>query len=248
MQAVDSAETLLEPVIRGADLVVLCTPLSEMRRLVDSFKGCLEPGAVVTDVGSVKATVVHELEPRVHAAGGRFVGSHPMAGSEQSGVAHARANLFEDAVAVVTPAQSTDPSALARVIHLWESIGSRVLSMPAGHHDTLVSRSSHLPHVIAAALAHSILTPGHPSELGPLCAGGFRDTTRVASGAPEMWRDIVLSNRAALLEALDGFDASVTELRSALRCGDGEAIHRFLSDAKNRRDAWKRRDARSIGE
>ncbi|MBL9135766.1 MAG: prephenate dehydrogenase/arogenate dehydrogenase family protein [Verrucomicrobiales bacterium] len=236
--AVDEVSLDLAEVLRGAELVVLCTPLSQMAPLVARFPGALARGAVVTDVGSVKTSVVASLEGPVAAAGGSFVGSHPMAGSERSGVEAARADLFEGAVSVVTPTFAGDAGAGIQVVQLWEALGSRVVTLAPELHDELVSRSSHLPHLVAATLARFILSPSHPLEQRQLCAAGFRDTTRVASGSPGMWRDIALANREAILAALDGFQHGLGELRAELEKCDGEAIEAFLGVAKERRDGW----------
>src|SRR5262249_29907036 len=158
-------------------------------------------GAIVTDVGSVKAGVVRELEPLITKAGAHFIGSHPMAGGEKAGVLAAREDLFQNAVCVVTPTRKTNKAALKKVTQFWQTVGGRVLTLPPEQHDLLVSRSSHLPHIAAAALARQILNPTQPKQQSLLCATGFRDTTRIASGSPEMWRDIALANRKNLSRA-----------------------------------------------
>ena len=155
----------------------------------------LKRGALVTDVGSVKGTVVRSLSAIFEQSGGHFVGSHPMAGAEKTGVSAAREDLFNHAVCVVTPTKCSRPKAVKKVEALWSGVGCRVLSLSAKEHDELVSRSSHLPHVLAALADESGLEPALRPEQQALCANGFRDTTRIASGSPEMWRDIVLANR-----------------------------------------------------
>lgn len=237
-KVVDAVSMDLGEVLRGAEMVVLCTPLSQMAPLVEQFPGRLARGAVVTDVGSVKTPVVASLEGAVSAAGGSFVGSHPMAGSERSGVEAARADLFDGAVSVVTPTFTGDAGAGIQVVQMWEALGCRVVTLAPELHDELVSRSSHLPHLVAAALARFILSPSHPLEQRQLCSTGFRDTTRVASGSPAMWRDIALANREAILAALDGFQHGLAELREELEKRDGAAIEAFLGMAKERRDGW----------
>jgi len=236
--AVDRAGGSLEEAVAGADLVVLCTPVAQMAGLAREIAPLLEPGACVTDVGSVKEAVVVAAEGPIAGAGGCFIGSHPMAGSERTGVTAAREDLFCRAVSVVTPTEASDAGALERVRGLWEAVGARVLTMTPRHHDVLVSRSSHLPHLLAATLARFVLSPEQPAEQGCLCATGFRDTTRVASGSPEMWRDIALGNRVALLAALDGMQGALTEFRGLLEAGDGRAVEDYFRLAKERRDAW----------
>jgi prephenate dehydrogenase len=209
-----------------------------MRSRVREMLPALKRGAIVTDVGSVKASVVRELESLVAGAGAHFVGSHPMAGAEKTGVAAACADLFVNAVCVVTPAKKTNRAALKKVEQFWKSLGSRVLELAPEIHDALVSRSSHLPHVVAATLAGHILNPAHPKHQAALCANGFRDTTRIASGSPEMWHDIALANRKNLGRSLDAFIADLQKFRRMLAKADTKAIAKFFETAKKRRDAW----------
>ena len=236
--AVDQATRDLETAVAGAELIVLCTPIAQMRGLAEQMLPALKPGAVVTDVGSVKGRVARELEPLVAKAGGHFVGSHPMAGAEKMGVAAARADLFVKAVCVITPTPRSNGAAVAKVKRLWKSVGSRVLRLTPARHDALVSRSSHLPHVVAATLANLVLDPAWPREQADLCANGFRDTTRIASGSPEMWRDIALANRENLSRAVGTFVADLQEFRRILKSGNVETISRFFERAKQMRDGW----------
>ncbi len=237
--AVDTAGTDLAEAVRDADLVVFCTPLGQMPLLAEQAAPFLSAGALVTDVGSVKGPVVRALEPLCTAAGARFVGSHPMAGSERTGVGAARADLFAGAVCVVTPTSRSDPAAVATVTGLWEALGGRVLTMPPEAHDERVARTSHLPQALAATLAHLVLAPEAPPEQARLCAGGFRDGTRVASGSPEMWRDIFLANREPVMRALEEFGRALDSLRRAVAAGDAAALERFLTTARERREAWR---------
>lgn len=234
----DRADDRLEPVLDGADLVVLCTPLGQMRGLAENFKGRLHRGALVTDVGSVKGSVVREVEGLVSEAGGRFVGSHPMAGSERTGMVAARGDLFEGAVSVVTPTVRTEAGAIKEVRGLWEGVGAQVWEMSAERHDDLVSRSSHLTYWVATVLAGHVLSPDQAEGQARLCASGFRDTTRVAAGSAVMWRDIALANREALLRALDGYEADWKRFRAALELGDAGGLEACLGEAQRRREAW----------
>jgi prephenate dehydrogenase len=237
--AVDEGTTDFASAIKGADLIIFCTPLSGMRVQAKQLKGLIEPGAVVTDVGSVKGSVVRELEALVARAGGAFVGSHPMAGAEKSGVSAARPDLFQDAVCVVTPTRKTDRAALGKVERLWRDIGSCVLRLSPAQHDEMVSRTSHLPHLVAAGLAHRVLDPTAPRQQSQLCANGFRDTTRIASGSPEMWRDIAMANRASIGRALRNFIRDLENIRTLVARGNAKEIERFLVKAKQRRDSWR---------
>lgn len=236
--AVDAATCDLLEAVAGSDLIVLCTPISQMRPLVERMLPAVAPGAIITDVGSVKSEVVGELEPLAREVGAHFVGSHPMAGAEKTGVSAARAELFVDAVCVVTPGKRTHKASVRAVEGLWRSVGGRVRRLAPDIHDALVSRSSHLPHVAAAALANFVLDPAHPKRQPELCATGFRDTTRIASGSPDMWRDIALGNRRNLDGALEALIRDLRRFQRALRAADAAAITAFFEQAKRRRDAW----------
>jgi len=237
--ALDFATTDLPAAVWDADLIILCTPLAQMRPVVERILPALKRGAIVTDVGSVKTSVVRELESLIARAGAHFVGSHPMAGAEKTGVAASRVDLFERTVCVITPTRKTSRSALNKVKQFWTAVGSRVLELKPELHDVLVSRSSHLPHVIAATLAGHVLDPTRPKQQAALCANGFRDTTRIASGSPEMWRDIALANRKNLVRSLDAFAAELRRFRRLANAGDARAIAKFFETAKRRRDDWQ---------
>ena len=237
--ATDYATTDLAAAVSNSDLVILCTPLAQMRSLAEQFLPALKRGAIVTDVGSVKADVVRELESLIAKAGAHFVGSHPMAGGEKTGVAAAREDLLENAVCVVTPTAKSNSGAVRKLERFWKSLGARVLKLPPEQHDLFVSRTSHLPHVVAAALANLVLSPAQPIGQAQLCANGFRDTTRIASGSPEMWRDIALSNRKHLASAVTAFISELQTFQAALQHLDENAIEEFFEAAKKRRDQWR---------
>ena len=232
------ATTDLIAAVHDADLIMLCPPLAQMLGLTERIVPHLKPGAIVSDVGSVKGRVVAELESLVHRAGAHFIGGHPMAGGAKMGVGAARAALFDQAVCILTPTAQSNAAALSQLDEFWRALGTRVLHMTPLLHDELVARSSHLPHVLAAGLANYVLSPAHPPEQPQLCATGFRDTTRIASGSPEMWRDIALANREPLADALGAFIGNLQKLQSAIAAGDAAALEKFYQTAKQRRDAW----------
>jgi prephenate dehydrogenase len=240
--AVDFATTDLLAAVWDADMVMLCTPLAQMRPRVKEMLPALKHGAIVTDVGSVKGSVVRELESLVAKAGAYFVGSHPMAGAEKTGVGAASAELFVNAICVVTPTRKSNPTAVRKTEQFWRLLGARTLRLTPEQHDLFVSRSSHLPHVVAAALAGYVLNPAQPKQQAALCANGFRDTTRIASGSPEMWRDIALANRKNLKRALEDFASDLKKFQRALAGADAKTITKFFETAKNRRDSWQRQD------
>jgi prephenate dehydrogenase len=229
----------LPEAVLDADLIVLCTPLSQMQALVTQMRPCLKAGAVVTDVGSVKGSVVQELEPIIHSAKAHFVGSHPMAGSERTGLAAARADLFRNALCLITPGVHSSVDAVCAVQSFWKAVGGSPLRMTPELHDDLVSRSSHLPHVVAAELANYVLSPAHPKEQALVCANGFKDTTRIASGSTEMWRDIVMANRKNMSRVLGVFIEDLQEFQLALEREDVKAVEEFFANAKQRRDQWR---------
>ena len=235
--AVDSATRNLFEAVKDADLIVFCTPLGQMKELAQQIAPALKKDVIVTDVGSVKGSVTKELEPIIKKAGGHFVGSHPMAGSEKMGVQAARADLFEGAICIVT---AKVPSTWSRrVEELWKSVGGKPLRLTAAQHDEFVSRSSHLPHVIAAELANYVLSPAHPTEQAAVCATGFRDTTRIAAGSPEMWRDISVANRENLSRVLGVVIDDLREFQHALDSQNVAVIEEFFRHAKERRDRWQ---------
>jgi prephenate dehydrogenase len=236
--AVDQAVRDLPTAVQGADLIVLCTPIAQMRELAEQMLPALKPGVLVTDVGSVKGSVVQELEPLFASVGACFIGSHPMAGAEKTGVGAARPDLFVKAICIVTPTPFSPPALVARLEEFWASVGAVSLRLTPELHDDLVSRSSHLPHVIAAELANYVLSPAHPKEQAMVCANGFRDTTRIASGSPEMWRDISLANRRNLARVLGVFIEDLQEFQLALEKGDEKTVEEFFTQAKKRRDLW----------
>jgi prephenate dehydrogenase len=237
--AMDYAITDLLAAVSNADLVILCTPLAQMRSLAEQFLPALKRGAIITDVGSVKSGVVRELESLAGKAGAHFIGSHPMAGAEKTGVLAARADLFENAMCVMTPTKKSNKAAVRKLEGFWKSLGSRVLKLPPEQHDLFVSRTSHLPHVVAATLANLVLSPAQPQGQSQLCATGFRDTTRIASGSPEMWRDITLANRKHIARSVSDFIAELQRFEKILKSAEADAIAKFFESAKQRRDCWR---------
>lgn len=229
----------LREAVLDADLIILCTPLSQMHALTAQMPPWLKPGAIVTDVGSVKGSVVQDLEPIITGGRGHFVGSHPMAGSEKTGLAAARSDLFRNAICLVTPGAHAPVEAICAVQNFWKAVGGWPIRMTPETHDDLVSRSSHLPHVVAAELANYVLSPAHPKEQALVCANGFKDTTRIASGSPEMWRDISMANRKNLGRVLGVFIEDLQEFQLALEREDVQAVEEFFTKAKQRRDQWR---------
>lgn len=227
---------------RGASIVVVCTPVGTIPDMLQLIRPALSPDAIVTDAGSSKRGIVSRAETVfADARGPWFVGSHPMAGAEDSGVEAAREDLFENAFCVLTPGASAPAAAVDRVGAMWEAAGAKILRMSAEEHDSLVAAASHLPHLVAAALTKSVAEFSlNSAGVLPLLAGGFRDTTRIASGSPEVWRDICLSNGSAISEALDLFGDVFARMREVMRGGDPALVEKFFGAAKEFRDGIPR--------
>jgi prephenate dehydrogenase len=201
--------------VRTADIVVLCVPIETMKGLVEKFADALKPTALVTDVGSVKESVDREIAPLL-AGKALWVGSHPMAGSEQAGFAAARANLFRGAFVILTPTNQTQKQAEQRAEEFWSlpEIGGRIVKIPPQNHDIKVAQISHLPHLLAAVLVNHVQHAD--SEALQLVGGGFRDTTRIASGSPELWAEILSANARAVAHALNPFIEELKTLKNNL--------------------------------
>ncbi|MDZ4289932.1 MAG: prephenate dehydrogenase/arogenate dehydrogenase family protein, partial [Prosthecobacter sp.] len=215
----------------GASLIILATPVTAMPDLARQMAPAVAADAIITDVGSVKASVVKALEP---IFGKRFIGSHPMAGSEKAGIETARGDLFQGAVCLLTPTARTAPASVTQLSQFWQALGCRVLEFTPEDHDLKVARISHLPHLMACVTTLAALR-GDPAAAACV-ANGFRDTTRVAGGDPDMWTGIAMENRAALLACAREASATLTELLEILEKPDEEALRRFLTEAKTRRD------------
>ncbi|MGZ8404645.1 MAG: prephenate dehydrogenase [Nitrospira sp.] len=225
--------------VRGADLVVLATPVDTYERHLHEWAHWLAPGAIVSDVGSVKGTLVERSESTM-PAGVHFVGAHPIAGKEKTGVAAGSDQLFKGARCILTPTTRTDPAALDRVRQLWEEAGSIVLLMDPHLHDLILGAVSHLPHVAAFALMNALAELRDqqvPSlDLAGHSGGGLRDTTRIAASSPEMWRDIFLWNRDNVVSYIDRYVRALEEVKQVIQAGDAAGIEKFLERAKGERD------------
>jgi prephenate dehydrogenase len=226
MGAIDEAFLDPDAAFMNADLVVLCTPAALVPPMLDTLRGALPDGGVVTDVASTKAEICrHARDTWPQPL--RFVGSHPMAGSEKFGPEHATPGLYEGCVTVMEPADGHAPDAWETVRELWESVGSRVVVIDPTEHDRLVARTSHLPHVAAACLAR---VAASADDARAVAGGGFRDTTRVAEGRPEIWRDICLTNREALLDGIDALGGQLATVRRAVETSDADALETFFRE------------------
>jgi cyclohexadieny/prephenate dehydrogenase len=223
--------------VEEADLVVICAPVGAYPAIGAAITPHLKPGAILSDVGSVKASVVRDLAPLV-PAGVSLVPGHPIAGTEKSGPQNGFAELFEGRWAILTPPEGTDRAAVERIATLWRGVGSMVAEMDADHHDLVLAITSHVPHLIAYTIVGTAvdLEESLKSEVIKFSASGFRDFTRIAASDPTFWRDVFLNNRDAVLEMLQRFTEDLSQLQRAIRRGEGE----FLFDRFSRARAIRR--------
>ena len=224
--------------VRGADLVLVAAPVAQFPRIFAAIAPALEPDALVVDGGSTKQDVVAAARAHLGAALARFVPSHPIAGAEKSGAAAAKAELLDGRRVVITPLAENAPAVVARAEAMWRACGARVSRMTPEAHDAVLAAVSHLPHVLSYALVHEFAGRPDSGELFGLAAGGFRDFTRIASSHPEMWRDIFVANRTALLAEMHRYAAKLAELRALVARGDGAALERVFAEARAARERW----------
>jgi prephenate dehydrogenase len=217
----------LASVVDGAEIVVLCTPPHAIGESGTRLASLLPPRVPVTDAGSVKERIVSALES---ALGGRFIGAHPMAGSEQSGIAAARPDLYDGSLCILTPTENSDPSALEAVRRLWTAAGCRIHEMSPAAHDAAVARVSHLPHAAAAALVHAALAADR--SFSALAGSGYRDSTRIACGPEGLWAEILLENRKEVASGISDLQDHLEALKMAIARGDRGAIEAFLRTAR----------------
>ena len=232
--AIDRGVSTLEEGVADADIVVLCTTVGHILETLPQALALVRPGAVVTDVGSTKGEIVQRS-----AGAARFVGGHPMAGSEQTGVEAATPLLFEEATWAVTPTEATDPEARRMVERLAREVGATTLTLTPQSHDAMLAVTSHLPHVLASALMRQAAATqdAHP-QMRRLTAGSFADATRVAASSPALWRDVCLTNQSALREALAAFRGQLDLLEAAIAAGDTAQIEAFFAQGAEAKRGW----------
>lgn len=235
---VDRAETDIATAVKGADVVVIGVPVGAMKGVLEQLKPHLEPQTVVTDVGSTKGSVVAAAQKVFGIMPPRFIPGHPIAGTEKSGVEAAFAELYNDRRVILTPDEDSDPDAVALVRKLWEQAGAEVTEMSVVHHDEVLAATSHLPHMLAFTLVDTLARLEDHDDIFRFAAGGFRDFTRIASSNPQMWHDICLNNREALLKMLHRFGEELNTLVAAIEKGDGEALLQTFERAKAARDDY----------
>jgi prephenate dehydrogenase len=238
LQVIDQVAESASEAARGAELVVVAVPVKAVGSVMHDVGLALDSAAVVTDVGSTKAEVIETARLELRERFARFVPGHPIAGREASGVEAATVDLFKGARVVLTPTAETDPKAVERVRGAWEAAGARVSMLGPEEHDRIFAAVSHLPHFLSFALVSEIASRADAAELFNFAAGGFRDFTRIAASSPEMWRDIALQNRTALLAELDRYGVRLAVFRELIEKGDGPALERLMAEARSARTAW----------
>jgi len=235
---IDTAAESASVCARGADLVFVAVPVRQIAPVLHDVALSVDGAAVVTDAGSTKADVVRLAREEMREKFPRFVPGHPIAGREASGVEAAVPELFRGARIVLTPTPETAPDALELVRGCWEAAGGRVAQTQPEAHDRIFASVSHLPHLLAFALVSEIAARANAGELFSYAAGGFRDFTRIAGSSPEMWRDIALQNRDALLSELERYGARLAVFRELIEKGDGPGLERLMREARGARHAW----------
>lgn len=226
--AVDRLAATPAEAVAGADIAVFCAPVESIARLVNEAKPGFARGMVVTDVASTRGVVDAQIPALIKGTGAVFVGSHPVAGSERQGIEAARADLYEGATVLLTAPGKPNAAAVGRVRKFWTALGAQCRMIDSAAHDRVLARTSHLPHMVASLLAATVGRPGGRRDLGAFCGRGFADTSRVAEGSPEVWLDIVRTNRSNLADELQAFRAHVDRLIQALEKTDDAAVRQVL--------------------
>jgi len=236
---IDAGDTEYDAVLsrlQAGDVIVVSTPTLTVPAVFEAVKAAVARGVILTDAASVKGSVIAAAQAVFGKLPATFVPGHPIAGSEKSGVMAAMPELYRKRRVILTPTAVSSEHAIATVRHLWQAVGAEVVEMPAGLHDELLAATSHLPHVLAYALVDELAGKATQEDIFRFAAGGFRDFTRIAASDPQMWHDIVLANRDALLQEMDRYSAHLQTLRDAIARADSEAILGVFSRAKSARD------------
>ncbi|WP_153099691.1 prephenate dehydrogenase [Paraburkholderia hayleyella] len=232
-------EAALRAALTGADIVLLAAPVAQTGALLERIAPWLEPATLVTDAGSTKSDVVAAAYAMLGAKVGQFVPGHPIAGRETSGVGAALADLYSGRNVVLCPLPENTPEAVGRIAAMWRATGATVHEMSSAQHDRVFAAVSHLPHVLSFALVEQILGSPDAALKFSFAAGGFRDFTRIAASSPEMWRDVCVANRTALLEELDAYSAVLAHLRAAIDAADGAELEAIFARSREARSVWQ---------
>lgn len=238
LNIIDSAETNIEAALADADMVLIAAPVAQTSSILQSLQPFLAPQTVVTDAGSTKSDVLAAAKLALGEKFNQFVGGHPIAGAEKSGPAAAKAELFLQKNVVLTPTPDTKPAAVQAVTALWQACGAKVTTTPAAEHDSIFAAVSHLPHLLAFALVDDIASRPNAAQLFSFAASGFRDFTRIAGSHPEMWRDISLANKSALLSELTAYQNELNTVKQLLENNDAAGLEALFERASAARNQW----------
>ncbi|HEX5126205.1 MAG TPA: prephenate dehydrogenase/arogenate dehydrogenase family protein, partial [Rhodocyclaceae bacterium] len=235
---IDEAAADWATALKGADLLLLAMPVGQMDAVIAAAVPHLEMQTLVTDAGSTKGDVIEAIYKHLGNRLANVVPAHPIAGAEKSGPGAASAQLFRDRKVVVTPLPENSPEAIEKVRAVWAACGARIHEMSPQEHDRVFAAVSHLPHLLSFGIVHELAGRANAEQLFKYAASGFRDFTRIAGSSPEMWRDICIANRDALLAELDAYLTELAYLRAVLTQGDGNALENLFAEARAARNAW----------
>jgi prephenate dehydrogenase len=238
---IDAASTNLAQAVSDADLILIATPVAQTPVILSAIKPHLGTDTIITDAGSTKSDVLSYASDVLAERASQFVGGHPIAGAEKSGVTAANADLFRSKNVILTPTTKNSAEAISRVKTLWQLCGANVSEMTAETHDSVFAAVSHLPHLLAFALVDDIASRPNAEQLFSFAASGFRDFTRIAGSHPEMWRDISLANKTALLAELTAYQAELVQLKKLLEAEDGAGLQALFERASTARNDWAKR-------
>ena len=237
--AIDRATVDYKDAVAEADVVIICTPVGDIVPQFRQILPFLKPGCIVTDAGSTKANIVHEIDRLLKESKSPacFIGSHPMCGSEHSGIEAATVDLYQNALCILTPGLNENSKATDAIQSLWESVGCRTMNLEPQSHDVAVACVSHLPHVMAASLIITMMEMDNSKDIFPkIASSGFRDTTRVAGGHPELWKDICIENKDAIIDVIHKMKANLNEFETAIQKEDAETLYRLFDTARTYRE------------
>jgi prephenate dehydrogenase len=229
IKAIDKGSLSLK-IIKGADLLIIAAPVETIIALKDEILKYIDKNCIITDVGSTKEEIVGRLEEALP----NYIGSHPLAGSEKRGIINASPSIFDGSLCILTPTKKTTFAAIKNIKRLWKSLGAKIIVLTPRAHDKVISFVSHLPHIVAFSLINTV-----PQELLKFSSGGFKDTTRIAASDTILWRDILLSNRKNLLDAISLFEINLTKIKSAIKNNDRQALEKILFQSKKIRENLK---------
>jgi prephenate dehydrogenase len=238
LNVIDTASSNIAEALLHADIVLIAAPVAQTPLILNAIKPHLHADTVVTDAGSTKSDVLACAQEILGEQFTQFVGGHPIAGAEKSGVTAAMADLYINKNVVLTPTLYTNQNAVQRVRELWQSCGANVTEMPAETHDGIFAAVSHLPHLLAFALVDDIASRANAEQLFGFAASGFRDFTRIAGSHPEMWRDISLANKTALMNEITAYQDELSRLKQLLEHDDGDSLHALFERASTARNNW----------